>query len=108
MALTSAQWKALRLLQTARAGSTVPALVRRGCTVKELHQLARDGFARAEPILVQRRLPSPSDFHLRITDAGRTALARETRRKRSVRLALLFLFGLVGGVGFAAFLISQR
>ena len=96
------------MLQTARAGSTVPALVRRGCTVKELHQLVRDGLARAEPVLVQRRRPSPADFYLRITEGGRKALARETRRKWSVRSALLLLLGLAAGVVFAAFLISQR
>jgi hypothetical protein len=108
MALTPAQWKALRLLQAAEEGSTVPALLRRGCAVDELHRLMRDGFTSAEPMPVQGRQPSPSDFYLRITDAGRVALARENRRKWTVRIALLFLLGLFAGVGIAAFLISQR
>jgi hypothetical protein len=108
MTLTATQWKALRLLHTADRGSTVPALMRRGCTVDELHRLVGDGFARAEPVLVQRKRPSPSDFYLRITDTGREALARENRRKWSVRLAILFLFGLLAGVGVAVFLVSLR
>jgi hypothetical protein len=86
----------------------VPALMRRGCTVNELHQLVRDGLARAEPVLVQRRRPSPSDFYLRITDTGRKALARENRRKWSVGIALLFLLGLFAGVGVALFLAWFR
>ncbi len=86
----------------------MPALLRRGCTVDELHRLARDGFARAEPMNVQGKRPSPADFYLRITDAGRKALARENRRKWSVRMAVLFLLGLLAGVCVAAFLIWQR
>jgi DNA-binding PadR family transcriptional regulator len=83
-------------------------LVRRGCTVDELHRLVRDGLARAEPMTVQGKRPSPADFYLRISDAGRKALAREKRRKWSVRLALLFLLGLLAGVCVAAFLTSHR
>ena len=107
MALTRTQWKALRLLHTAGLGATVPALMRRGCTPDELHRLVRDGFARAEPVTVQGKGPSPADFYLRISDAGQKALALESRRKWSVRLALLFLLLLVG-VCVAAFLISHR
>jgi hypothetical protein len=57
---------------------------------------------------VQGKRPSPADFYLRISDAGQKALARESRRKWSVRLALLFLLGLLAGVCAAAFLISHR
>jgi hypothetical protein len=78
MVLTLPQLKALRLLHAAGTGSTVPALMRRGCTVDELHRLVRDGFARAEPMNVQDKRPSPADFYLRITGAGRKALARRT------------------------------
>jgi hypothetical protein len=108
MVLERTQWKALRLLQTAGRGSTVPALMRRGCTVKELHELVRGGFARAEPVLVQRKRPSPSDFYLRITDKGQQALTRENRVKWAVRLALLFLLGLFAGVYAAPLLASLR
>jgi hypothetical protein len=108
MALTAANWKTLRLLHIAGRGSTVPALMRRGCTVDELHRLVRDGLARAEPMNVQGKRPSPADFYVRITDAGRNALARENRRKWAVRIAMLFSLGLLAGLSFAAFLISQR
>jgi hypothetical protein len=107
MVLARHQWKALRQLHTAGTGSTVPALVRRGCTVDELHTLVRDGFARAEPMKVQGKRPSPADFYLRISDAGRLALARENRRKWSVRTAVLFLLGMLAGVCVAAFVISR-
>jgi hypothetical protein len=102
------QWKALRLLANAGVGSTMPALVRRGCTVDELQRLVRDGLASAEPIQVQGKRPTPADFYLRVSDAGRRALARQECRKGSVRLALLlFVIGLLAGVGVAAFLISR-
>jgi hypothetical protein len=104
MALARAQCKALRLLHTAGRGSTVPALLRHGCTLQELHQLVRDGFASAEPVVVQRRRPSSSDF----TEAGRKALARENRVKWAVRLMMLFLLGLFAGVYAAPFLASLR
>ena len=98
------QWKALRLLANAGVGSTMPALVRRGCTVDELQRLVRDGLVSAEPIQVQGKRPTPADFYLRVSDAGRKALARHERRKGSVRLALLlFVIGLLAGVCFAAF-----
>jgi hypothetical protein len=63
--------------------------------------------SRAEPMKVQGKRPSPADFYLRISDAGRLALARENRRKWSVRMAVLFLLGLLAGVCVAAFLISR-
>jgi hypothetical protein len=44
--------------------------MRGGYTGKELHELVRGGFARAEPVLVQRKRPSPPDFYLRITRKG--------------------------------------
>jgi hypothetical protein len=108
MMLARAQCKALRLLHTAGRGSTVLALLRHGCTVQELHQLVRDGFASVEPVVVQRRRPSHSDFYLRITETGRKALARENRVKWAVRMALLFLLGLFAGVYAAPRLTSLR
>jgi hypothetical protein len=72
------------------------------------YRLVRDGLASAEPIQVQGKRPTPADFYLRVSDAGRKALARQERRKGAVRLALLlFVIGLLAGVCVAAFLISR-
>jgi hypothetical protein len=103
MVLTRTQREALRLLANAGVGSTVPALVRRGCAVDELHRLVRDGLARAERLNVQGKRPSPEDFYLRISDAGRKALARQYRRRFAL---LLFVLGLLAGVCVGAFVIS--
>jgi hypothetical protein len=107
MALTRTQKEALRQLANAGVGSTVPALIRRGCTVDELHRLVRDGLASAEPMQVKGKRPTPSDFYLRISDAGRRALARPDRGKGSLWLALLFALGLIAGVCVAAFMIPH-
>ena len=64
MVLTSSQKQALKLLASAGEGSTVPALVRRGCTVEELHRLVRNGLANAERMQVQGKPPSRAVFHL--------------------------------------------
>jgi hypothetical protein len=103
MVLTRSQRETLKLLAEAGEGSTVPALLRRGCTPKDLHRLVRGGLVRAERIRVQGKPPSPADFHLRISDAGRKALARhDALVGDSTRLVLivimLFVLGLLAGI----------
>jgi hypothetical protein len=103
MMLTRSQRKALELLAEAGEGSAVPALVHRGCTPKDLHRLVRGGLVRAERIRVRGTPPSPADFHLRISDAGRKALARHevlVRENRSLVAIVitLFVLGLLAGI----------
>lgn len=106
MMLTRSQREALKLLAEAGEGSTVPALVRRGCTPKELHRLVRGGLVRAERIGVRGKPPSPADFHLRISDAGRKALAHHdgTSLKLVLIVIVLFVLGLLAGVVAGAFM----
>jgi hypothetical protein len=85
--LTRAQQKTLRLL--AVEGATVPALLRRGCTVGELQRLVHNGLASAERIQGKGVRPSPADYYLRISDPGRKALARQTRSTISMKVILL-------------------
>ena len=103
MVLTRSQREALKLLAEAGEGSTVPALVRRGCTPEDLHRLVRDGLVSAERIRVRGKPPSPADFHLRINDTGRKALARhDVLVGDSTRLVLivimLFALGFLAGI----------
>ena len=113
MVLTSSQREALRLLADAGEGSTVPALVRRGCTVQELHRLVRDGLASAERMQARGKPPSRAVLYLRISRAGRDALARHLDRrghaKISVRLLLLVLFalGVLAGVVVGALMMPH-
>jgi hypothetical protein len=111
MLLTRNQRTALKLLANAGEGSTVPALVRRGCKAEELHLLVRGGLVRAERVQVRGKPPSRTDFHLRISDTGRKALARHDERagrgQISVKLVLLLLFvlALMAGIVVGAFLV---
>jgi hypothetical protein len=113
MVLTRSQRKALKLLANAGQGCTVPALVRGGCTAKELHHLVRGGLVRAERTRVWGKAPSPADFHVRISDAGRQALARHDevagQGTISVKLVLIVLFvlGLLAGVVVGAFMVTH-
>jgi hypothetical protein len=113
MLLTRSQRTALKRLANAGEGSTVPALVRGGCTAEDLHHLVRDGLVRAERIQVRGKSPSPTDFHLRISDTGRKALARNDERaghgKISVKLVLIVLFvlALLAGVMVGAFIVPH-
>jgi hypothetical protein len=113
MVLTRSQRQALELLASAREGSTVPAVVRGGCTAEELHRLVRGGFVRAERLSALDRRPSRADFHLRISDTGRKALARHDQRagnsKISMKLVLLVLFVLavLAGMAVGAFMIPH-
>lgn len=109
MVLTRSQREALKLLAEAGEGSAVPALVRRGCTPKDLHRLVRVGLVRAERIRVHGKPPSPADFHLRISEAGRKALARhDLLAGHSTSLVLivimLFVLGLLAGIVAGAFM----
>jgi hypothetical protein len=91
----------------------MPALVRGGCTAEELHRLVRGGLVRAERVQVRGKPPSPNDFHLRISDTGRRALARHDERaghgKISVKLVLIVLFvlALVAGMAVGAFMMPH-
>jgi hypothetical protein len=113
MVLTRSQRKALELLANAGEGSTVPALVRCGCTANDLHRLVRDGLVRAQRIRARDRRPSPKDFHLHISDVGRQALARRDdfagRGMISIKLVLILLFvlGVLAGVVVGAFMITR-
>jgi hypothetical protein len=113
MVLTRSQREALKLLANAGEGSTVPALVRGGCTAKDLHRLVRDGLVRAERIRAWGKPPSPVDFHFRISDVGRKALARHDELAGhgaiSVKLLLIVLFvlGLLAGVIAGAFMVTH-
>jgi hypothetical protein len=113
MLLTRSQREALELLANAGEGSTVPALVRGGCTAEELHRLVRSGLVRAERIQVRGKPPPSADFHLRISDTGRRALGRHDERaghgKISVRFVLIVLFvlALLAGVMVGAFVVPH-
>jgi hypothetical protein len=113
MALTSSQRKALKLLADAGDGCTVPALVRSGCTLEELRHLARSRLTITERVREPGSLRAPTVTRVRISDAGRKALARQdgqtNRRKISARLVLLVLFvlGTLAGVGVGALLASH-
>jgi hypothetical protein len=101
MVLTRSQPEVLKLLAEAEEGSTVHALVRRGSTPKDLHRLVRGDLVRAERIRVHGKPPSPADFHLRISDAGRKALARhDVGDSMSLVLIVIMLFvlGLLAGI----------
>jgi hypothetical protein len=113
MVLTSSQREALNRLANAGEGCTVPALVRSGCAVEELRDLARSRLAIAERVRGPGTLRAPTVIRIRISDAGRKALARQdgraNRRKISARLVLfmLFLLGALAGVGVGALLASH-
>jgi hypothetical protein len=110
MQLTSSQCEALKLLANAGEGYTVPALVRSGCTIEELRHLARSRLTIAERVRGSGTLRAPAVVRVRISDAGRKALARQegrtNRRKISARLVMLVLFvlGTLAGMSVGALL----
>jgi hypothetical protein len=75
MVLTSSQTQALKLLADAAEGSTVPALVRHGCTIEELRHLAQSRLTITERVGGSGTLRAPTVVRVRISDAGRKALA---------------------------------
>jgi hypothetical protein len=113
MALTSSQREALKLLADAAGGCTVPFMLSCGCSVAALRHLARCRLAITDRVPVPGRPKSSTVVRLRISDAGRKALARQGgrpyRRKFSVKLMLLVLFalGALAGVGVGALLASH-
>jgi hypothetical protein len=110
MELTRTQLEALKLLANTGEGSTVPVLVRGGCKPEELHRLVRGGLIEAERVQVPGKSPSRADFHLRISDTGRKALARHDERaghgQISLKLVLvvLFVLALLAGMMVGAFM----
>jgi hypothetical protein len=75
MVLTTSQREALELLAEAADGYTVPLMFSYGCSVAALRRLTRCGLAITDRV----RLPGKRRLtvaRLRISDAGRKALAR--------------------------------
>jgi hypothetical protein len=107
MGLTTGQRHALELLADAAHGYTVPLMVGRGCDVVALHHLARHRLAVADRVRV-RGSRSGTVVRLRISDDGRKALARQKGRRISAKLVLLVLFvvGLLAGVGVGALMMA--
>jgi hypothetical protein len=107
MVLTTGQRQALELLADAAHGCTVPLMLGRGCDVVALRHLARYRLAVADRVRVpgNRR---DTVVRLRISDAGRSALARHNGRRISAKLVLLVLFvvGLLAGIGVGTLMIA--
>jgi hypothetical protein len=101
---TTSQQRALKLLAEAADGCTVPFMLSHGCSIPALRHLARRRLAIMDYVRVPGNRRAPSVVRLRISDAGRQALAREGDRpgrgRISMRLVLLVLFalGVLAGV----------
>jgi hypothetical protein len=114
MVLTRSERDALELLAKAGGGSTAPASMRGRCSAEELHRLVRGGLVKAERIQLQDKPPSPADFHLRISDTGRKALARQDERaghgqiSMKVMLVVLFVLALLAGMAVGAFVVPHE
>jgi hypothetical protein len=110
MALTNSQREALKLLADAADGCTVPFMVNHGCSVAALRHLARCRLAITDRVREPGTLRAPTVVRLRISDAGRKALARRDDRSGRVRflnkwvLFVLFALGLLAGVCVGAFI----
>ena len=76
MVLTTSQREALKLLANAADGYTVPFMLSHGCSLAALRRLARCGLAITDRVRVPGRRGAPTIARLRISDAGRKALAR--------------------------------
>jgi hypothetical protein len=76
MVLTTGQREALKLLANAADGYTVPFMLGHGCSVAALRRLARCGLAITDRVRVPGRRGAPTIARLRISEAGRKALAR--------------------------------
>jgi hypothetical protein len=75
MGINDDQRQALRMLADSPEGCTVPMMLAHGCAVMELRRLVRAQLATAGRERVPRSRPSSSIVRLRITQAGRRALA---------------------------------
>ena len=112
MTLTTSQREALKLLASAADGYTVPFMLSNGCSIAALRHLARGRLAITDRVRVPGK-KAVTVVRLRISDAGRKALARHEggpyRRKISVKLLLLALFvlGVLAGAGAGALLASH-
>jgi hypothetical protein len=107
MVLTTSQRHALELLADAAHGYTVPLMLGRGCDVVALRHLARYRLAVADRVRAPRNR-SGTVVRLRISDAGRNALARANGRRISAKLVFLVLFviGLLAGIGVGALMMA--
>jgi hypothetical protein len=76
MVLTTGQREALKLLAAAADGYTVPFMLGHGCSIAALRHLARCGLATTDRVRVPGNRRALSVARLRISDAGRKALAR--------------------------------
>jgi hypothetical protein len=107
MVLTANQQHALELLAAAVDGCTVPGMLSHGCNVVALRDLARHRLAVADRVRVPGNR-QPTVVRLRISDAGRKALARQNGRRISAKLVLFVLFavGVIAGVGVGALMMA--
>jgi hypothetical protein len=110
MVLTTSQRQALKLLANAADGCTVPRMLGYGCSIAALRQLARCRLVSTDVrVPGDRRL---TEVRIRISDAGRKALARHDDRPDNGRipaklvLLVLFVVGLLAGVGAGALMIA--
>jgi DNA-binding PadR family transcriptional regulator len=76
MVLTTGQREALILLAKATDGYTMPFMLSHGCSVAALRRLARRGLTHTDRVRVPGRRGAPTIARLRITAAGRKALAQ--------------------------------
>jgi hypothetical protein len=76
MVLTTGQREALKLLANAADGYTVPFMLSHGCSVTALRRLARCRLAITDRVRVPGERATLTIARLRISDAGRKALAR--------------------------------
>jgi hypothetical protein len=76
MALTPSQREALELLANAAGGYTVPFMLSQGCSVAALRHLARCRLAVTDRVHVPGNRRTLTVARLRISDAGRKALAQ--------------------------------
>jgi DNA-binding PadR family transcriptional regulator len=76
MVLTTSQREALKLLANEADGFTVPFLLSHGCSVTALRRLARCGLAVTDRVRTPGKRKALTVARLRISEAGRKALAR--------------------------------
>jgi hypothetical protein len=76
MVLTTSQLEALKLLASTANGYTVPFMLSHGCSFAALRRLTRCGLAVTDRVRVPGRRGAPAIARLRISNAGRKALAR--------------------------------
>jgi hypothetical protein len=75
MFLTTGELEALKLLTNAADGYTVPFMLSHGCSVEALRRLMRCRLVTMDRVRVPGRRGAPAIARLRISVAGRKALA---------------------------------